>query len=261
MLPPMKRFAAFAVFALTSAVFAAAPTSQPTTKQSQEGFEIRVDVRYLQYLPPAYAEDPTDTKEGGKGWPLVVFLHGSGQRGTDLNVVKQEGLPKLVAEGHDYPFILLSPQVDLGGRWNSRDVIKLLDHAEETLHVDKDRIYVTGLSMGGYGTWEVATDAGARLAAIVPICGGGDPRRAARFSQLPVWAFHGDADDAVPLSRSLEMIDALKAAGDADAKLTIYPGVGHPSGRPAYDDPELYKWLLAQRRKEPTTKPTTKPAR
>lgn len=190
----------------------------------------------------------------------MIFLHGSGQRGTNLEVVKQEGLPRLVDEGRQYEFVMLSPQVDLGQRWVWRDLVRLIDHATSTLNVDKDRVVVTGLSMGGFGTWELAEMAGDRLAAIVPICGGGDPNRVTRYVDLPVWAFHGDADDVVPLSRSLSMIEGLKAAGAKNAKLTIYPDVGHPSWRIAYDDPKLFEWMLAQRR-QPATRPATPPAK
>ena len=239
-----------------------AQTTRPDPS-SQEMSAITVQMRYLQYLPQGYADDPMNRSHGGdgKGWPLVMFLHGSGQRGTDLNVLKQEGLPKLVAEGREYPFILISPQCGLNEYFDAQMLLKLIDRVADTLHVDRDRIYVTGLSMGGGGTWDVAKESRGKLAAIAPICGRGD-RRWAQYSQyatsLAVWAFHGADDDVIPASESEEMVQTLQAAGSTIAKLTIYPGVKHPSWRIAYDDPELYRWLLAQRRREPTTAPAKK---
>jgi len=127
------------------------------------------------------------------------------------------------------------------------DPTPVIDEIVEKYKVDQDRIYVTGLSMGGYGTWALAGFAPDRLAAIVPICGGGDPRSVRRFRRLPVWVFHGAKDSVVPLSASEEMVEALKKV-NGSVKFTVYPEADHDSWTATYDDPELYKWLLEQRR-------------
>ena len=239
-------------------------TTRPAVPQSHEAFEVRTQVRYLQYLPPGYESDPTNAKHGGdgRGWPLVIFLHGAGQRGTDLEVVKQGRVPPQMAdEGRDFPFVLISPQCEPGGYWVAAALIQLIDQKIGSLRIDPDRVYVTGLSLGGYGTWDLIQRYGDRFAAAAPVCGGGDPNRVKRLAdrRFPVWAFHGDADDAVPARRSQEMIEALHKAGDTAAKLTIYPGVGHDSWSKAYEDPELWRWLLGQKRERPTTAPPAKP--
>jgi predicted peptidase len=115
--------------------------------------------------------------------------------------------------------------------------------------IDKDRVYLTGLSMGGYGTWALAAAHPEKFAAIAPICGGGNPAEAAKLARLPIWVFHGAKDPTVPIERSKEMVEAIKAAG-GDAKFTIYPEAGHDSWTETYNNPELYQWLLAQKRKK-----------
>jgi predicted peptidase len=123
-----------------------------------------------------------------------------------------------------------------------------VDQLAEQLPVDRHRLYVTGLSMGGYGTWGLLAARPELFAAGVPICGGGETEQAAVLTEIPIWAFHGDQDAAVPLQRSQEMADAIQQAGGKQIRLTVYPGVGHNSWSPTYDNPEVYQWLLAQRR-------------
>lgn len=199
--------------------------------------------RYLLALPEGYEADEA------KKWPLIVFLHGSGERGTDLNQVKRHGPPKLIEEGRDLGAIVASPQALPGEIWEAHAVKALTEELASTLRVDRDRIYLTGLSMGGFGTWETAITYPDTYAAVVPICGGAGVRwvQAARIKALPVWIFHGAKDTAVEPSHSERMHAALKKAGST-AKLTIYPEAGHDSWTAAYGDPELWKWLLAQRR-------------
>lgn len=206
-----------------------------------ETIEMKVPMRYLEYLPAEY--------EQKEAWPLVIFLHGAGERGDDLELVKKHGPPKMVEQGRAFPFILLSPQCPAGRWWEPMELEAFLDHVVAKYKVDEDRIYVTGLSMGGYGTWGLAQRCGKRLAAIVPICGGGNAlaARYTRSIQCPVWAFHGEDDRVVPLSESEKMVDAVKSTG-VDAKLTVYPGVGHDAWTQAYANEELWDWLLAQRR-------------
>lgn len=202
---------------------------------------IRVQMGYLLYLPKDY-----DTKES---WPLVLFLHGSGERGDDLELVKKHGPPKLIGEGKEFPFIVVSPQCPKDQSWEPIELTALLDEVTKNHKVDQDRIYVTGLSMGGFATWELAAFTPNRFAAIAPICGGGEQYWTKRFKHLPVWAFHGAKDKGVPLERTQEMIDALTKNGGTP-KLTIYPEAEHDSWTETYNNPEFYEWLLAQKRKQ-----------
>lgn len=210
-------------------------------EQTSAQLNARVQVRlgYLLYLPRDYDKE--------KSWPLMLFLHGAGERGDDLELVKKHGPPKLIAAGKDFPFIVVSPQCPKGRWWEPMELVALLDEISGKYKVDPDRIYVTGLSMGGFGSWRLAAYAPERLAAIAPICGGGETYWTKEFAHLPVWAFHGAKDTGVPLERSQAMVDALKRSG-GEPKFTIYPDAGHDSWSAAYDDPELYKWLLAQKR-------------
>lgn len=207
-----------------------------------------VPVKYLLYLPPDYAQSET------KRWPLVVFLHGAGERGDDLRKVATHGPPRYVNEGKTYPFILVAPQCESKKWWDAHVIVELVKQITESHRVDPDRVYLTGLSMGGYGTWDAAALAPDRFAAIAPICGGGDPSRAPRLKNVAIWAFHGGNDRVVPDERSKEMVEAVNAAG-GNAKLTIYPKAGHDSWTQTYENPEFFKWLLSQRR-TPHTKAT-----
>jgi predicted peptidase len=206
--------------------------------------EIAVTVRmdYLLYLPAGY----NDTSDR---FPLVLFLHGAGERGDDLELVKKHGPPKLIAEGKDFPFICVSPQCPKESWWTTeaRALLAMLDDLSEDYRIDEDRVYLTGLSMGGFGTWALAKEQPDRFAALAPICGGGDPEWAADIMHIPVWVFHGAKDGTVPLEKSREMVDALRAAG-ADPRFTVYPEAGHDSWTATYVDPAFYDWLLAQRR-------------
>jgi predicted peptidase len=176
-----------------------------------------------------------------------AFLHGAGESGSDVARVKTHGPPKIVETKPDFPFILVSPQSP-GRGWNPDTLNALLDEIMGKYPVDKDRIYLTGLSMGGYGTWALAAVHPEKFAAIVPICGGGNPADASKLAKLPIWVFHGAKDPTVPLRRSEEMVEAIKAAG-GDIKFTVYPEAGHVSWTETYNNPELYKWLLDHKRK------------
>jgi predicted peptidase len=202
----------------------------------------RVQLKYLLYLPKDY-----DAKaKGDKRWPLVLFLHGAGETGHDLNKVKLHGPPKLVAHGKQFPFLLVSPQAPTFG-WDPDALKALLDEVKEKYRVDPDRVYVTGLSMGGFGTWALAAAYPKEIAAIAPICGGGETKWAAKIKNIPAWVFHGGKDPVVPVARSKAMVNALKKAG-VNVRLTIYPEAGHDSWTETYNNPELYTWLLEQRR-------------
>jgi predicted peptidase len=226
--------------------------AQEAGKQAPQALEKTitkvVKAKYLLYLPKEYG------KEAGKKWPLLIFLHGSGESGDDLEKVKVHGPPKLIAAGKEFPFIVVSPQAPLVPRrgWDNEVLNTLLDDLIAKYTVDEDRVYLTGLSMGGYGTWAWAAASPERFAALVPICGGGQPRMARRMKDIPIRVYHGAKDTAVPLKESEDMVEALKQAG-ADVKLTVYPDAGHDSWTATYDTPELYTWLLEQKRKKPAT--------
>lgn len=217
-------------------------------KQKECSFEKtitkKVQGKYLLYLPQDYGKD----KE--KLWPLVLHLHGMGERGGDIDILRRHGLPMLIEEGRQFPFLLVSPQCPNDSNWNSETdmLVALLDEIEANYEVDNDRIYLTGLSMGGFGTWSLAVKQPERFAAIAPICGGGNPEKAPLIKDIPMWVFHGEDDDVVPLSNSKEMVDAVKAAG-GNPKFTIYPGVDHDAWTPTYANDEFWKWLLDQRKK------------
>ena len=201
--------------------------------------DVRIQMGYLLYLPEGY-----DQKDS---WPLMVFLHGVGERGENLELVKKHGPPKLIAAGKEFPMIVVSPQCPKTQWWQPVELNALLDEIIEKYKVDEDRVYITGLSMGGFGTWSLAAYASHRLAAIAPICGGGEAYRTKEFAKLPVWAFHGGRDFVVPVERSESMVAGLKKNG-GDPKLTIYPDAGHDSWTETYDNAELYTWLLQQKR-------------
>jgi len=234
----MKRIVAPLLF--LTVVFASPALADESGQTSQRlDVTIRVAMGYLLYLPKDY-----DTKES---WPLVLFLHGSGERGDDLELVKKHGPPKLIGEGKGFPFIVVSPQCPKSQSWEPLELTALLDEVTRTQKVDQDRIYVTGLSMGGFATWELAALTPNRFAAIAPIGGGGEPYWTRRFKHLPTWAFHGARDTGVPVERTQEMVDALTKNGGTP-KLTIYPEAEHDSWTETYNNAEFYEWLLAQKR-------------
>jgi predicted peptidase len=224
----------------TSAARCAYCDEQPGVQRAaQLNTQVKVQMGYLLYLPKHY--DQQDS------WPLLLFLHGAGERGNDLDLVKTHGPPKLIAAGKEFPFIVVSPQCPRDKSWEPMELVALLDEISSKYKVDSDRIYVTGLSMGGFGTWRLAAYAPHRFAAIAPICGGGETYWTKQLVHLPVWAFHGAKDPGVPLERSQAMVDALKQNG-GDARLTVYPDAGHDSWTATYDNPKLFEWLLAQKR-------------
>ena len=208
------------------------------------------EMKYLSYLPKDY-----DAK-GKKTWPLMLFLHGAGERGSDVQRVAIHGPISEVKQGKDFPFIIIAPQCPDRKMWDNESLLKLLGHAIEKYSVDTNRIYLTGLSMGGYGTWKLGLSYPEKFAAIVPICGGcnmievilGPRDKADAFKSLPVWAFHGAKDDVVPLSESERVVDALKKYGVKEVKFTVYPEAKHNSWTEAYKNPELYEWMLKHSR-------------
>lgn len=216
----------------------AADDKDPVGKLLEKQFEKdKVKFDYLLYLPNEYGK-------GDKPVPLVLFLHGLGDK---LERLKKGGLPRQVEQKKDFPFILVTPQ-NPGKGWDAQALNVLLDDVVAKYKVDKDRIYVTGLSMGGFGTWSLAAAYPDKFAAAIPICGGGNPASARKIKDLPIWVFHGGKDTIVPPSRSEAMVKALKDAGAANVKFTLYPDAGHDSWTATYKNPEVWEWLLKQKR-------------
>ena len=180
---------------------------------------------------------------------MVLFLHGSGAAGNDIARVRHDGLPRRLEEKGALPFVVIAPQSPTGG-WDVNALNSVLDRILESYRVDQERVYLTGLSMGGYGAWQMGAMHPERFAAIAPICGGGDVRWGKSLSRAPIWAFHGDQDKVTPPSESIAMVEAVRRAG-GDVKFTVYKGVGHNAWTRTYDDPAFYSWLLSHRRHPP----------
>jgi len=223
---------------------------QPGT--SYQSGAVGATVGYYTYLPDAHYLHPAER------FPLLVFLHGVGERGngtTELTRVLAHGPPKLINLGEDFPFIVVSPQLPVTqGAWPVALVDEIIARARAETRVDSARIYLTGLSLGGFGTWSYATARPAVVAAVVPIAGAGTTGQACAMRDVPVWAFHGDSDGTVDVSGSIDMIAALNACTPAPSvapKLTIYPGVGHDSWTRTYDGSaghDIYAWMLTSHR-------------
>ncbi|MBC8194007.1 MAG: prolyl oligopeptidase family serine peptidase [FCB group bacterium] len=220
-----------------------------TLIQKQIQAEVRRSFKLKYFVHQPTAGPPAE------GYPLILFLHGAGQRGDDLEIMADHGLLMQVNAQADFPYLVCAPQCPLGETWALYldELCLLLDEMERDYPVNADRIIISGLSMGGNGSWLLACKDPRRFAAAVPICGWGDwildfPERVASMRSVPVWAFHGADDDVIPVAESQKMVDALTSAG-GQAKLTIYPGVTHNSWDQAYAEAELYGWLESKRRK------------
>lgn len=197
-----------------------------------------VECNYLVYLPQG------SDAEDERGSPLMLFLHGAGERGEDLDSVKVHGPPRRIEEGAELPFIVVAPQCAAGQWWEAEVLGALLSKIEAEHNVDPCRVYVTGLSMGGQGAWALGDTFPGRFAAIAPICGplvrGANPRN---FLNVPVWCFHGAMDSVVNIEDSVAMVRMLRDAG-CEVRFTVYPDANHDSWTETYDNPELYEWFL-----------------
>ena len=200
---------------------------------------------YVVFVPQDY--------DGKKEYPVILFLHGSGETKGGSKAPVEVGIgPAIQKQEKTFPFITVIPQSEKR-TWkadsdDAKRALAELDEVMKAYKTDPKRVYLTGLSMGGYGTWSLAAAHPDRWAAIVPVCGGGDPKAADKIKDIPTWVFHGDKDTAVKVERSREMVEALKAAG-GKPKYTEYPGVGHNSWDAAYGEKELFPWLLEQKKK------------
>ncbi|MCS7055841.1 MAG: prolyl oligopeptidase family serine peptidase [Thermoflexales bacterium] len=206
----------------------------------------RLSLDYLLHLPANHSRRSR--------LPLILFLHGSGERGSNLEIVKREGIPRLVEQWPEFPFIVVSPQCPEHTTWTMQAdaLLLLLDDVVKRYAADATRIYLTGLSMGGYGAWYLGSEYPERFAAVVPVCGGfnpllGFPERVCGLRYTPVWAFHGAKDKIVPPSESRLLARTLRRCG-GNVRLTVYPDAGHDCWTRAYADPKLYDWLARQRR-------------
>lgn len=214
-----------------------------TSKSMNLTITKNLKLDYLLYLPKGY-------EKSDKEFPLTIFLHGAGERGTDINQIKKWGIPKLIEQGKEFPSIVVSPQCPKGIYWSEFVMLEKLDHLitkiEKEYRVDRNRIYITGLSMGGYGSWAMAIYQPNRFAAVAPICGDGDVSKMRFIKHIPIWTFHGADDKVVPISGTKLMVNKLQELG-ANVKFTIYPGVGHNSWTATYANEELYQWLFTKK--------------
>ena len=230
-----------AVFALL--LLPAAPAAPPDSGPFQPGvFEDK--------LPYRLASPPLTE---GKRYPLVLFLHGRGESGRDNRLQLKHGAPLFVTPARlaANPAYILVPQCPGESYWGGPTldrVIRLVRHLVDTRPIDPNRVYITGISMGGYGTWEALARYPGLWAAAVPVCGGGNPLSTIEMGKVPVWAFHGEADSVVPVTATRAMVARLKKAG-GDVRYTEYPGVDHDSWTQTYANPEVLDWIFAQRRR------------
>jgi len=202
------------------------------------------EVKYSLFVPYDY--------QGDKPYPLIVYLHGSGERGTDGKRPTNVGLgPAVRKQEKTFPFLVLFPQARREWKVDSEDdrlTMAVLDDVQKNFQVDAQRISLTGMSLGGDGTWNLAVSHPDRWAAIVPVCGNGDPKEAGKIKDIPCWYFEGERDNKHDVENAHQMVQALKAAG-GDPQYTEYPGMGHSIWNKVYGTPELYDWLLKQHRK------------
>jgi predicted peptidase len=228
------------VFLVASFALGAEPPASGV--QQERHFEVRgpvaVKVDFLLFLPQGY-------EKSQQRWPLMLFLHGGGESGTNVVDVKRNGPPRYVESHPDFPFILVSPQTK--GGWGIRTPMALLDDVISRYRVDTRRIYLTGVSMGGGSTWALAAVYPQRFAAIVPVSGSSNPADARKLAAMPIWVFHGAKDPIISVEYSRKMVAAIKAVG-GNVRYTEYPEAHHNIWKRTYDNPELYQWLLAQRR-------------
>jgi predicted peptidase len=210
-----------------------------TTDESRSDAATAGPLKYWVELPPGIGKDV------GRKWPTLIFLHGAGQRGVDpAELATYEGVC-LANKFKPDTFIVFAPVCPVDTWWPPAALEDLVRTILAEYPVDEDRLYLTGMSMGGYGCWAMAAEYPELFAAIVPLCGGGDPRKAARFKDVPIWAFQGAKDDLVPAERSREMVEALRRIGGR-VRYTEFPDADHNCWTPAYTRPELYDWLLQQ---------------
>ncbi|GAB3509119.1 alpha/beta fold hydrolase [Spirosoma knui] len=208
---------------------------------AQSTVKVKSTYDYLLYLPKEYTKQTAT-------YPLVIYLHGGSQKGKDLNKLKAYGLPHLVDKGTDYPFIIASPQCPDNKYWSTDNWFEnLYKDLVSKYRVDTSRIYVTGISMGGFGAWQVAMDYPDTFAAVVPLCGGcNDSTQICRMSHVPVWTFHGTADDQIPVSETERLVNRLEKC-NGNVTFTRLNGEGHGI-QYVYENKAIFDWMLKQKR-------------
>tara|TARA_B100000678_G_scaffold158153_1_gene132151 strand:+ start:43 stop:756 length:714 start_codon:yes stop_codon:yes gene_type:complete len=227
----------FIAFGINSA------SAQIEKKKFKEKVEIETELGYLLYTPEDY-------KTSKKDYPLIVFLHGAGERGTDLDKVKVHGPFDYMQKGNEIDAVILAPQCPAETYWQPHQVAGLIKSIIKKYNIDESRVYLTGLSMGGYGTWAVGGEYPELFAAMAPVCGAiyrPIYRNAQHLKNMPIWIFHGALDDVVLPENSNKMVMALHKAGNQHVKYTVYPFANHNSWTETYNNPEFYEWLLSQK--------------
>jgi predicted peptidase len=199
---------------------------------------------------------PASYEASENPWPLIVFLHGSSERGSDPRPLRGSSIFSLARDGAGVPAIIAVPQCLPEHFWQSESVAAFIEHLASTYRVDGQRIYLVGYSMGGHGTWATAQTKPEMFAAIVPICGGGDPNRAASLASVPIWAFHGVRDNVIPVVATKQMIDAIQAAG-GQPRLTLLPDGDHGICDEVCRREDLWEWLLQQNRSNASSPSTS----
>lgn len=226
------------------------PVETGYVKESFESSFTHKTRQYGMFVPKKY-------NDSGRKWPLIFFLHGAGERGDNVDLVLKHGPLKEALLREDFPFLVAAPQCPepakgappLSITWpqNEEDLLRILKEVETKYRVDTSRVYLTGLSLGGFGSFYMAEKYPDMWAAVAPICGGGEAAKVKAYLNTPFWVFHGKKDTVVPFNRSVEMVDAMKAAGHKDVKITLYPEATHDSWTATYQNDELYSWFLSHK--------------
>jgi len=201
----------------------------------------KVTLPYRVFLPAGY-------DSARAAWPLILFLHGSGERGDDLSFVARNGPPRVALE-RDLPFIVVAPQLAAGQTWSADALEALLDRVVPAYRVDTTRVYLTGLSMGAYGAYELAIASPRRFAALLCVSGAGNPVEVCRLAGVPTWIVHGAKDDVIPAEWGHVMAKRLEAC-KGDVRWTLDPDAGHDAWSKVYEDPATYEWFLEHRLQE-----------
>lgn len=218
-------------------------TATPRAPQSRQTEQTDAGLRYLLHLPVAY--------ESRSAWPLILFLHGAGERGEDLELVKREGLPRILETLPDFPFVVVSPQETKEHRWTADVLAALLDEVAGKYRVDRARVYATGLSSGAVAALELAIRHPARLAAVATVAANEIPAELCRMKEVPVWIFHNARDERVSVGRAKSLAREVEACR-GEAKLTVYPRDGHDAWTETYRRQDLYDWFLKHRKPSPS---------
>ena len=220
------------------------PGKQVEQQLKVKGGNDEIEIPYLLYLPMEYDSKPDQR------WPVVLFLHGRGESSGPLSLVAKWGPPKFAERGDELPFILVSPQCPEEGVWSDEErqqgLDSLLKHISSEYRTDETKVSLTGLSMGGFGSWKLVATYPKRFSCAVPICGSGDEKSATRLVDLPIWAFHGSEDSVVPVADTEKMVNAIKQAGGTKIRFTTLEHIGHNSWSAAYATPALLQWMLDQ---------------